>query len=73
MIDGSKENYHSMPVEFTNRPFSQVLLRSRNIVARRKIGNDLLTNPAAFEDPCLRVGKAPFQVWNHAVVGCLPA
>jgi CHASE2 domain-containing sensor protein len=65
--------YNTMPVKLTGRALGQVLLGSGNVVAGRKILDDLLANPAAVEDPRLGVGEAPFEVGDDPVVRRLPA
>jgi hypothetical protein len=48
-----------MPVELTNCTLLQVLLGTGDVVALRQILDDLLTNPTAGEEACLRVGETP--------------
>lgn len=63
-----KETYHSMPVQFTNSAFLQVLLSTSNIGALRKILNDLLSRPATWKQLSLRLGETPLDVGNEAVI-----
>lgn len=46
-----------------------MLLGSRNIMALRKILNDLFSRPATWEKSCLGIGKAPFDIGNESIVG----
>lgn len=60
--------YNSVPVQLARRPLGEMLLRTGNVVARRQVANDLLTHPAAVEDPRLGVGEAPLEVGHDARV-----
>lgn len=62
-----------MPVKFTNGTFFQMLLGARDVMAGREILDDLFSDPTALEKPGLRVGEAPFQVWDNTVIGGLLA
>lgn len=62
-----------MPVELADRPLGQVLLGGRDVHGGGEVGDDLLPDPAAVQDPRARVGETPFQVGHHTVVGALPA
>lgn len=60
--------YHSMPVELTVSTLLQVLLRSRDVFARRDVRNHLLTDPTSVVDFCFRIRKAPFQVGDQSTI-----
>lgn len=63
--------YNFVPVQFADGALLQMLLSTSNVVAGRKISDDLLANPAALEDFGLGVGEAPFQIRYRAGVGGL--
>lgn len=60
-------------MEFTNSALDQVLLGTRDVVARGEILNDLLTDPTALQETSLGIGEAPLEVGNNTVVGRLTA
>ena len=60
-------------MEFTKSTFLQVLLSSGNVVTLRQIRDDLLTDPPAIEQSCLRVGEPPLEVRYHTIVSALAA
>lgn len=60
-------------MQFAKSPFLQMLLSCSNIVTSRQVCNDLLSNPSTRQDPGFWVGKAPFQIDNHAIVPTLGA
>lgn len=43
-------------------------LSTSNILTRGEISDNLLSNPTTFQDTRSRVGEAPFEVWDNAVV-----
>jgi hypothetical protein len=57
-----------MPVEFTNGTLDQMLLGTRDVMARGKILDDLLTNPTTLQKTSLGIGEAPFEVGNNTVI-----
>lgn len=57
-----------MPVELTNGALDQMLLGTRDVVARGKILDDLLTNPTTLQKTSLGIGEAPLEVGNNAVI-----
>lgn len=65
--------YNTMPVEFANGTLPKMLLGAGNIMAGGQILDNLLTHPAALEQPRLGVRKAPLQVGYYSVVGRLLA
>lgn len=62
-----------MPVQLPHRASCQVLLGGSNVAARRQVRDDLLADPATFEDARLGVAEAPFQIGHDAVVCALLA
>jgi hypothetical protein len=60
-----------MPMQFSDRTFLKMLLRSCNIVASRKIVVDLFAHPSTRINPGFGVAKTPFQVGYCAGVGAL--
>ena len=62
-----------MPVKLAKGSFGQVLLRSRNILARGQVRHHLLSDPATIEQPCLGVGESPLQISDYPIVGGLLA
>lgn len=56
-------------MQLSNSTLLQVLLSPRNIVALRKVLKDLFSGPTTWEEPCLGVREAPFDIGNIAVVG----
>ena len=44
-------------------------LASRENIADRKVGHDLLSHPPSIEKPLMRIRKAPFQVRNDSIIG----
>lgn len=58
-------------MQLSNSALFQVLLSSRDIVTLGKVLEDLLPGPTTWENPCLGVRKAPFDIRNIAVVGAL--
>ena len=69
--DVQGNTHHAVPVELADGTLLQMLLGGRDVVAGGEIGDDLLPDPAAVEQPGLGVGEAPLQVGNDAVVGAL--
>lgn len=47
----------------------QMLLGTCNIMALGQVLNDLLPRPAAWEQPGLRLGKAPLDIGHKAIIG----
>lgn len=56
-------------MQLPNGTLLQMLLSPGNVMALRKVLNNLLSRPAAWEKSCLGIGKAPFDVGNEAIVG----
>lgn len=57
-----------MPVKLANGTLDQVLLGTRDVMARGKILNYLLTNPTTLQKTSLGIREAPLEVGNNAVV-----
>lgn len=62
-----------MPVQLPHRALCQVLLGSSNVAACRQVRDDLLADPASFEDARLGVAEAPLQIGHDAIVRALLA
>jgi hypothetical protein len=60
-------------MEFPDSTLRQVLLGSRDVMALREVGDDLLADPSPLENSGLGIGKTPFQIRDHSVVGGLLA
>jgi hypothetical protein len=60
-----------MPVQLPDCALLQMLLCSRNVVARREIIINLFAHPSTWINPCFRVAEAPFEVWHSARIGGL--
>lgn len=58
-----------MPMQLPNGTLLQMLLSPGNVMTSRKVLNDLLSRPAAWEKSCLGVRKTPFDVRYEAVIG----
>ena len=50
-----------------------MLLRGRDVMTRRQIGNDLLPDPSTIQQSGLRIGEAPFEVHHQAIIRGLSA
>jgi hypothetical protein len=60
-------------MEFSHSSFLQMLLSSCNIRTSGDISDDLLSSPAAIEDPGLGIAEAPFEVDDGAGICALSA
>lgn len=56
-------------MQLPNSTLLQMLLSSRDVMALRKVLNDLFSRPATWKKSCLGIGKTPFDVGNEAIVG----
>lgn len=63
--------HHFVPVKLTHSTLGQVLLSSGNVVTRRQISDDLLTNPSTVQDTGLGVGETPLEVGNDTLISGL--
>jgi hypothetical protein len=55
-------------MQLTDGALLEMLLSSRDVVALRKILDDLLTEPPSLEEPRLGVREAPLEVRHNAIV-----
>ena len=62
-----------MPVKLTDSPLFQMLLGTGDVMARRKIRDHLLPNPASVQQTGLGVRERPFEVWDASSIGFLLA
>src|SRR4051812_21930824 len=67
------ETYHTVPMHLPHCPLFQVHLGCSNIVALRKIRDDLFAHPSSLEYSGSRVGEAPFEVGHIPAVCGLSA
>lgn len=65
---GLRGTYNTVPVELTNGALDQVLLGTRDVMARGKILDDLLTDPTTLQKTSLGIREAPLEVGNNAIV-----
>lgn len=60
--------YNTVPVEFSNSTLLEMLLSGRDVMTLREILDDLLPDPAAFEETSLGVRETPLQVGHNTVI-----
>lgn len=58
----------TVPVQFADSAFLQMLLGACNIMTLGQVLNDLLPRPAAWEQPSLRLRKAPLDIGHKAII-----
>lgn len=67
LADGG--TYDAVPVQLANRALAKMLLCSCDVSARWQVRDDLLSGPSAVAQLHVRVGEAPLQVGDDAIVG----
>lgn len=60
-----------MPVKFSECTLGEMLLCTRDVVARGQIRNHLLANPTTRKNARLGVREAPFKIGYNAIVSRL--
>lgn len=56
-------------MQLADSAFLQMLLGTCNIMALGQVLNNLLPRPAAWEQPSLRLRKAPLDIGHKAIIG----
>ena len=57
-----------MPVKFPDRALGKMLLRRRNVIARRQVRHHLLSDPTPVKQTRFRVRETPFEINDKPIV-----